>query len=481
MFNNSYIKMGRYNRIVHILFNSAMINELDQEVEFLSKLRKVTEINLTNSCQHYVIIADNFHRQFRNLMLQTSELNFDVAVIWFEGSWPMGREFEEKLLDSVDGEWQEHNWLAAGHILDRPNNDDAPHFHSQCVVINLKNWKNLHSKDFSPYWTSQFFPNYDRSQEHIHDDYTPMFLKPNGKKDIQLVNSENKLDVLIPVALENGMTVLNLNHDIRSEKHCCYPEDNLDETKRWFLDPDWTTNKTVHEVNVYSNSLDEDKQELYGFKCMNTHVMYITNTESVPGEENYNCTVMTAPCSGLHQFKHMANARKTLKRVVWTDFSEAGIWWTKKVLAEWDGVNFNKFFADNEQELQQKYMAYEANNYNPELANKFEDSFGTQENWLEIWDWIRSLEHTFMKVDMIRDWKQVVDTIGTNEVVFMQISNIWQYEINYINNGYFAPQAAFVGMVSGLLDNNKDVYITGDSPGGVYYNYQNMKELTSIV
>jgi hypothetical protein len=209
--------------------------------------------------------------------------------------------------------------------------------------------------------------------------------------------------------------------------------------------------------------------------------MYITNTESVPGVENYRCTVMTAPCSGLHQFKHMVNARDTLERVVWTDFSAAGIWWTQKVLAEWDGVDFNKFYRDNEQELKDNWMAYEANNYDPDLAESFENSFGDQETWLAHWDWIRSLDHTFMQVDMVRDWKKVADQIGDNETVFMQVSNIWQYEINYLNNGYFAPQAAFVGMVSEILNRNKDLYITGDSPGGVYYNYQNMKELVSIV
>lgn len=481
MFNNSYIKMGRYNRIAHLIFNSNMTNELDGEVEYLSTLRKVTEINLTNSTQHYVIVSDNFNRQFRNMLHQCSDLNFDVVVIWFEGSWPMGREFEEKLLESVDGEWSENEWLVAGHILDK-GRGDAPHFHNQCVVINLKSWNKLASTEFSPYWRSNFFPNYKQSDEHMHDDYTPMYLEPQVNEDmLQLIPTQNKLDVLIPVALENNMRVNNLNWDIRSEKHCCYPEDNVQETKRWLLDQDWTLNRTVDEVNLFGNDLDEDKQELYGFKCMNTHVMYITNTESVPGNETYDCTVMTCPCSGLHQFKHMNNARDTLKRVIWTDFSEAGIWWTKKVLAEWDGIAFNDFYKKHKRELQEKWMAYEANNYDPDLANKFEDSFDSQEQWLEVWDWIRGLDHTFVQVDLVKEWKRIVDMIGTDETVFMQVSNIWQYEINYINNNHLAPQAAFIGMISSLLENNKDVYITGDSPGGVYYNYQNMKELISII
>ncbi len=484
MFNNSHIKMGRYSRIAHILFNSSMHDNIRHEPDYANKLRKVTEINLTNSCQHYVIIGDKFRRQqLNNLLHQVHALNFEIVVFWFEGSWPMTQEFEEKLLNAVDGKWKQNDWLCAGHILDRQN-DDGPHFHQQCIILNIDAWKQLTAnKDLSSSWRSPLFPAYEMSDEHIHDDYTPLSLIPRPESPpIQNINfSDNKLDCLIPIALSNNMHVMNLDYDIRCEKHCCYPEDDIEETKSWLLDNSWSKGMSADELHLFSKKINEDKRELIGFKMMDSHVMYVTNTESIPAIDEYDCTVMTAPCSGLHQFKHMVNARNTLTRVIWTDFSAAGIWWTKKVLAEWDGIGFCEFYNTHKAELEEKWVAFYANNFDPELADSFEKSFDTQSSWLEHWDWIRSLDHTFMQVDLIKDWKVVCKEIGNNETVFMQISNIWQYEINYLNNGNFAPQLAFIGLIKELLDNNKELYISGDSPGGVYYNYQNMKQLVSSI
>jgi len=480
MFNNSFIKMGQYRRIAHMMFNGAMIRDLEHETEYVAKLRKVTEINLTNSCKNYVMIGDTYQRSFKHLTRSAAGLGFDVAVIWFEGSWPMGHDFEDALLEQVDGPWANTKWLAAGHIINRASNNDAPKFHSQCVVLNLKEFASLGDIQVKRRWGGQF-PGFIASQENIHDDYTPMELVPTGGIDKSNLNiSTNNLDSLIPIGLQAGMTIHNLPQSVRDEKHCCYPEDDVEETKKWLMDPNWDQ-KSVDDLSQFSQTINEDKQELYGYKCMSTHVMYITNTENVPGDETYNCTVMTAPCSGLHQFKHMVNARKTLERVIWTDFSEAGIWWTKKVLAEWDGINFNAFYQKNKQELEDKWVAYHANNYSPSLANKFEASFESQEKWLEHWDWIRGLDHTFMKVNLVKDYHKVVEAIGENETVFMQISNIWQYEINYINTPHFQANAAFIMMVNEVLMRNKDLFLTGDSPSGVYYSYQNMKDLVSLI
>jgi hypothetical protein len=479
--NNGLMKLGDQSRIAHILFNSLMHDDIihaSESTEYADKLRKITEIGLANSCKHSVIIHENFNNNISNYISNVHQLNFDIAVIWFEGSWPCADEFEDYLLAAVDGEWKQYDWLCAGHILDRQNND-GPHFHQQCIVINMDAWNQLpdnHKALVSRKWPHSSFPAYEMSDEHIHDDYTPVYLNPMPDlpriQNIKLTN--RKLDCLIPIALSNNMRVMNLNNDIRDTKHCCYPEDNIEETKHWFLNDDLNSMTGDHVIG-------DDKHELYGMKVMDTNVMYITNTEDVPSAAEYDCTVMTAPCSGLHQFKHMINARNTLTRVIWTDFSEAGIWWTKKVLAEWNGINFDEFYRTHEAELEEKWVAYNLNNYDLDLVYKFENSFNTQVEWLEHWDWIRSLNHTFMQVDLMKDWKIVCDEIGKNETVFMQISNIWHYEINYVNNGFYAPQAAYINLIKEVLENNKDLYITGDSPGGSYYNYKNIKQIVSCI
>ena len=103
MYNNSYIKMGQYKRIAHMIFNGSMINEIAHRTDYVAKLRKATEINLTNSCRHYVFVGDTFKRS-KHLLRTAYDMNFEIAVFWFEGTWPLNNQFEEELMDVIEEE-----------------------------------------------------------------------------------------------------------------------------------------------------------------------------------------------------------------------------------------------------------------------------------------------------------------------------------------------------------------------------------------
>ena len=482
MYKNSYIKMGQYKRIAHMIFNGSLITEISHKTDYVAKLRKVTYINLTNSTKHYIFVGDDFKR-VNHLLGVADEMNFELAVIWFEGSWPMAKEFDEELLSLADGDWKDTGWLAAGHIINRNHiNNDSPKFHTQCVVVNLSEWNSIGRPAVDAGWKWDY-PKFTPSAENIHDDYTPMYIKPAAgtisRDNINVMNSP--LSSLIPHALSHNKMVYNLPMEVREHKHCCYPEDDVEETEKWLLDEKWDE-QDVDALSYFSmNNLDEDKEELYGYKVMKSHVMFITNTENIPGFEKYDVDVMTAPCSGLHQFKHMTNARPSLKRVIWTDFSEAGVWWTQKLLAEWDGLDFHSFYLKHEKYMEENFVAFHASNYNRELAERFVNHYDSIDTWLDHWNWIRSLDHKFMNIDLVKNWQLLVDEVGTGNKVFMQVSNIWQYEVNYLNTPHHQAQASFINLINELLKNNREVYMTGDSPNGVFYNYQNLKEIISIL
>lgn len=482
MYKNSYIKMGQYKRIAHFVFNGSLIKQISNRFDYVAKLRKVTFINLHNSTRHYIFVGDKFNR-INHLLGVAADMNFEVAVVWFEGSWPLSHDFDHELLSLIDGEWNKTNWLSAGHIIDRNKmNHDSPHFHTQCVILNLKTWTDIGKPSVDRGWDSDY-PAYEASEQHIHDNYTPLYLSPAAgtirRDNISISNSP--LSILIPHALSNNLVVHNLPYSLREHKHCCYPEDDIKETEQWLLDENWS-DKDADELSRFQmEEIDEDKEELYGYKVMKSHVMYITNTESIPGFEKYDVDVMTAPCSGLHQFKHMTNARPSLKRVIWTDFSEAGVWWTKKLLAEWDGLDFHSFYLKHEKYMEENFVAFQASNYDRELAERFVNHYDSLDTWLDHWNWIRSLDHKFMNIDLVKNWQLLVDEVGTGHKVFMQVSNIWQYEVNYLNTPHHQAQASFINLINELLKNNREIYMTGDSPNGIYYSYQNMKEVISIL
>jgi hypothetical protein len=113
-------------------------------------------------------------------------------------------------------------------------------------------------------------------------------------------------------------------------------------------------------------------------------------------------------------------------------------------------------------------------------VDEFIDSYGTEERWLEHWDRIRSLQHDFLQVDVVKEWPRVAQAVGRNHTVFVNFSNIWQYEINYINTANFDAQLSFGNLMNELLINNTTVYFTGDTPNGVHYQYQNLRSLPGI-
>lgn len=475
MYNDSYIKIGQYNRIVHVAFNGAMIPSLQQHNEYVTKLRKMAEISLTNTCNHHKLVCGQYNNKILKENINTAKsMGYELAVVWFEGSWPTTEEFEENLLDVYDNVWSKTDWLVAGHIIDKRPATEMAEFDPQCVIINLKEY----SDDMTEFL--EVMPNYERSDEHVHDDYTPMYLKPTDTRR-KKYSSGSIFNKMMYNSLDRGMMVHNLPYSVRQEKYCCYPEDDLELTMEWLLDTDLASRSDEYMYKVI-DSLSEDKEGLFAYKMMDKVSLYITNTESVPNRKvdtERNLDVMTCPCSGLHQFVHMINAKNTLKRVIWTDFSEAGLWWTEYLINNWDGTNFTEFYQSNKQYIHDTFdIQDDTITYDESLVHEFFNIVGDE--WKDDWDYIRGLDHHFVKIDLINEWERLVDMIGTDHNVMIQISNIWQYEINYVNSVHFQAQAAYINLINELLKNNKDLYVTGDTPSGVFYDYQNMKEVTEI-
>lgn len=480
-------------RLVHVFFNEVLHPALVDEIAYAGKLKKLMQININNSTRYPYIHADKFSDWgFQNVVERAVNMNFEHMVVWFDGTWPGASEFDDRLLEAIEEQWNNTRWLAAGHIINHYKRGDAPHWHEQCIVINLKTYKEIDRPNLA-YWNSErTFPSYKFSSENIHDDYTPLWVAgedadvnsdsiAQNQDDIEY--NDGILNTLFPIAFDNNCVIHNFSYDIRKEKICCYPEDDMEFTKSWLFDYDFNTRYTLDESRSFGyNNVSDDKRELFQYKVMDTHIMYVTNTEDVPIGDPLGIDTLVVPCSGLHQFKHISNNKDTIKRILWTDFSPFGIGWTKHVLENWDGIDFPKFYKDNFHIItdmglpSEEFIWYEESN-----ALDFVNSYESEQEWLEHWNFIRSLEHHFAKIDVVKEWKRLAELIGRNHTVLLQLSNIWQYEINYVNTPVFTAQAAFIDLFNELLQNNDTVYFSGDTPNGNYLEYQNMRLLPGII
>lgn len=480
-------------RLVHVMFNEVIHPALKDEIAYAGKLKKLMQININNGTRYPYIHANMFSNNgLQNVIDRAVNMNFEHVVIWFDGSWPGASEFDDMLLEAIDTIWKDTRWLAAGHIINHYTKRNAPRWHEQCIVINLKTYQEIGSPNLT-YWNEdRVYPEYKFSEENLHDDYTPIWIASAdaAAPDNSILQSTDNiyyhdgvLNGIFPIAFSNNCVIHNFGYDIRNEKLCCYPEDDIEFTKSWLFDYEFNTRHTIDELREFCyGQVSEDKRELFQYKIMDTHIMYVTNTEDVPDGEQLGIDTLVVPCSGLHQFKHISNNRDTIKRILWTDFSPFGVAWTKHVLENWNGVDFDVFFKDNQHIIMDLGLpSSEFIWYEQSSVENFISSYKNEADWLEHWDFIRSLDHQFVKIDIVKEWKRLAESIGHNHTVLLQLSNIWQYEINYMNTPNFTAQLAFIDLFNELLKNNETIYFTGDTPNGNYLEYQNMKLLPGVI
>lgn len=477
-----YINLNPDNRCINITFDEPQVSEINNSGWYTGKLKKCQTINMKNMSDFPHMHCDRWSGMDGFDMINLAhQYGFKYAIVWADGAWPTDSDFDESIIDAIE-EYNKTSWICAGHILNRAG--DFPVFHQQCVLINLDNWKAANRPDFEQY-KLKFFPAYTPSEENLHDDYTPMYLDVDSSEKGERLHSPyrgNFLDPLIPHSLFNQYRVYNLPYSVRTNKISVYPEDDVNETAGWLLDDELHTDfSNSKEIIQHKTTLPEDKRHLFSLKVLNNTIVYITNTESLPTTWDKKINTLVCPCSGLFQFEHIIGNIDTMKRVVWCDFSPYGVAWTKHLLKNWDGIDFFKFLQENKHILYD--MGFTDNDtllFDEKNAETFFNE-RTQQEWLEMWDRIRELQHEFLQLDIVREWPRVVEAVGKNSIVHCQLSNIWQYEINYLNNSGFTAQTNFVLLMNELLKNNRDVYFSGDTPGGMFYEYANLKHLPGIL
>lgn len=140
------------------------------------------------------------------------------------------------------------------------------------------------------------YPTFTMSDDHIHDDYTPLQLIPSYEDqeiddDIPTFDTVNRtFDIFtfpIKISLKHGFVVHNLDFDLRNKKASCYPEDDVEDTKTLF----WQimNQNTNPDILKYGQLiLEEDKLVLLD-KLMNKKNFYETVKDtSVSGKDEYS-------------------------------------------------------------------------------------------------------------------------------------------------------------------------------------------------
>jgi hypothetical protein len=482
------------NRMIHVMPNYTVHPILNDHPEISAKLRSCLRANILNNSE-YSYIELHHHQIVTDWVCDLADYGYEIAVIWFDGSWPVGREFEETLLKLVDTRWP-INWMAAGKINNerKEKNNFLNWDYSYPVVLNLKAWDIAGRPHFidTPWKLRGQSISYDtpRTEDDVLEQ-NPALVYPSLWLDRVTFKNLNYrglfVDGLISQSLENKNFVIGLDKTpVSKHIHSDIIEDEFDNLLTWIHNNDLLASEDIYALRANSDNMTEPRQELYTFKLLELQMVYITNTESVPkdfrGENNNNINTLVLPCSGLHQLYHLVHNRDSLERIVWFDFNPYSVAWIRNVIENWDGTNFKQFVADNRHTITDSgEINDECIIYDSDMVDEFFEIMDMSElEWCEFMTELRTKENKFATVNAVKEYKKLVDLVGIDKNVFIQLTNIWQYEVNYLNTDGFDAQIAFISLLNDISKNNKSVYLTGDTPMGTHYRYKNIKELKGI-
>jgi hypothetical protein len=198
-----------------------------------------------------------------------------------------------------------HRGLIA-HIVWHPG--QAPWLHEQCWFMDSDLIDPL---EWHP--TSVTHPVPKRSEKNIHDDYTPLYIKPGA----EMVSTPVKKfgQTLISAQLNKGLPIVNWNQNLRKVKHYLYA-DNPAQKLLW----------------------QQSQQE---YLDLAENQFWILNNERITLYAGHH---QISPAAGLHWILNLCQPHVTEMDVI--DISRTQIDFARHLWESWDGSDYGSVVAD---------------------------------------------------------------------------------------------------------------------------------------
>jgi hypothetical protein len=329
-------------------------------------------------------------------LLITAANDYKYAVVLSTGTEFINsysfHEEVEKFCSATD-------FFIAGHILDRK--DFYYELHDQCYIINLEYYKRL---DTPIIGTLQYHSPHEqiepiRSSENIHDDYTPIYVRPgtNTKHYFHKCHGWN----LLRLAFENQLPVVVFDHRFRDNKKHYYPEY-----------PE-VYNKEINFVHC---------REAF---CSGLAV-YPFNSEGSNGyaiEQTFEQLV--TPASGLNWIFYITNYKFSENAVVkFYDYSLPTLELLREIV-EWNGDDYTglvRNFLDRKFKFLNQTFPY----CGPQDLEREWQLLQSQHNWPVMWERVKRLKFEFHWINLLDSTKDL-SWIESNVPTLFNTSNIFNY------------------------------------------------------
>lgn len=297
----------------------------------------------------------------------------------------------------------ENQFLIAGHILMNPG--EHPRLHNQMFVLNLREHDRLgRPKVHQPAPDKVRLRGAYRSSENVHDDYTPLWIKPSGTMDH--VDHPRFGWSIIEASLAAGIPVINLPGDLRDEKVYLYPEENpaplsasLEEISDG-LSPD--TQHLNWDRKRYIDAIVRARTApVYPF-VMNTEPL---DEPSLAGKGPFKRIFGVA--SGFKSFVLWDKYGADDAEIVWLDRWDEPLSLWHNLVNGWDGKNLEGYLlATHGAEMTREELIFGRGRDLASLRDglgAMYETVGGEVRFQDRWQSFRALRHRFVKCDLLGD------------------------------------------------------------------------------
>lgn len=434
-------------------------HQLNQQPEYDARIREIsnywTRQLIWQTANEEIFEGDDLEELFGRAI--ESEARYVLLVE--DGQLIRSSHF---LRDCV-GELSKTGHIAIGHLLAKP--DEYPSLHLQCFFADLSrvNLLSLIQKAKEGGRAQAYI----RSQDNIHDDYTPLFMGPD------LTSMSSSEPTLKPETLESALlsellsigTISNFSQELRHQKLHLYPENNSELF--------WSCLKG--EVDFREHDLDPGQR--FYLEC---HQLAQTRDKIFV----YNTEILTPPQVTPKPLSHLfcvaagfrpyvllnANGFSVQTKVTYFDYSKHSLMLKQYLVENWDGENYESicesFLRDHNLPA---HVFHDVGG--PEVwSSRFDEvvsQFGSKQDWLDFWARYRVLDHEYLEVNLfdhpekltehVRDCVQNLDP----ETVWIWWSNCFYTEVGVVNYGASELKNKFETFYRGLLEISGQIFGDG--------------------
>lgn len=226
----------------------------------------------------------------------------------------------------------------AGHILHR---NGYYHLHPQFFCVNVEVYQKW-AKGLEPKPGTVKSVAVERSEENMHDDYTPLWIRPAGNEETDTGAPDGFASRFIAWLMSQGHQVVNIPWDIRSNKVYSYVDYSHEDIRKFIKDSSYTC-----QDSGVSQFLDYMRRNLEALD----KGFYPINTEPFTkfDRDNAEFKVFAGVCGGIKPAiitDQECFASDT--KVILFDISHMAIEWQKWLREHWDGQrnSFEQVFED---------------------------------------------------------------------------------------------------------------------------------------